>query len=115
MDRRVKANISAGLEVGIVLKVGQRSGRITYGRVEKILTSSSMHPHGIKVRLVGGEVGRVKPRFRIRDCRALHKPLHCMHLRRNYRCTYGRTSSFLQLPTAQALGRFQAILMRNLG
>ena len=49
-----------GLTVDIVLKQDQRSGRLTRGVVKDILTKSSYHPHGIKVRLETGEVGRVK-------------------------------------------------------
>ena len=48
------------MNVGIVLKADQRTGYITYGVVQKILTNSPTHPHGIKVRLMSGEVGRVK-------------------------------------------------------
>lgn len=55
-----RSEIKQGLNVGIVLKQHQRSGQITYGTVKDILTNSSFHPHGIKVRLQGGEVGRVK-------------------------------------------------------
>ena len=44
----------------IVLKKDQRSGKLTEGTVKDVLTKSSFHPHGIKVRLQGGEVGRVK-------------------------------------------------------
>ncbi|MNR95188.1 hypothetical protein D3C72_263150 [compost metagenome] len=55
-----RQNIHAGLEVGIVLKADQRSNRITRGIVADILTKSAFHPHGIKVRLTDGQVGRVK-------------------------------------------------------
>lgn len=55
-----RANIKYGLDVGIVLKEDQSTGRLTYGKVQKILTNSPTHPHGIKVRLNTGEVGRVK-------------------------------------------------------
>lgn len=55
-----RSEIKIGLEVGIVLKGDQRSGKITEGAVRDILTSSPFHPHGIKVRLTSGEVGRVK-------------------------------------------------------
>lgn len=48
------------MNVGIVLKEDQSTGYITYGVVQKILTNSPTHPHGIKVRLMSGEVGRVK-------------------------------------------------------
>jgi len=55
-----RAEITYGMNVGIVLKADQEEGYITYGKVQKILTSSPTHPHGIKVRLSSGEVGRVK-------------------------------------------------------
>lgn len=55
-----RANIKAGLAVSIVLKQDQRSGKLTQGIVKDILTNSANHPHGIKVRLDSGEVGRVK-------------------------------------------------------
>jgi uncharacterized repeat protein (TIGR03833 family) len=55
-----RQDIKAGLKVGIVLKKDQRSGKITYGIVRDILTKSATHPHGIKVRLEDGQVGRVK-------------------------------------------------------
>jgi uncharacterized repeat protein (TIGR03833 family) len=53
-------NIKVGSSVGIVLKQDQRSGKITRGIVKRILTSSSNHPHGIKVELENGDIGRVK-------------------------------------------------------
>jgi len=52
--------IKAGMRVFIVLKQDQRSGKLTEGIVKDILTKSPTHPHGIKVRLQGGAVGRVK-------------------------------------------------------
>ena len=52
--------IKAGLRVFIVLKKDQRSGKLTEGIVKDILTNSPTHPHGIKVRLESGEIGRVK-------------------------------------------------------
>jgi uncharacterized repeat protein (TIGR03833 family) len=55
-----RKNIKPGLSVGIILKQDQRSGKITRGIVKKILTKSSHHPHGIKVQLEDGRVGRVK-------------------------------------------------------
>ncbi|MEC6823619.1 YwbE family protein [Photobacterium sp. NCIMB 13483] len=55
-----RSNIHVGLDVQIVLKQDQRSGKLTSGTVEKILTNSPTHPHGIKVRLTSGDVGRVK-------------------------------------------------------
>ena len=60
MTGQNRSDIKAGLEVGIVLKADQRSGRITEGIVQDILTNSMFHPHGIKVRLTSGEVGRVQ-------------------------------------------------------
>ncbi|WP_111980013.1 YwbE family protein [Algibacillus agarilyticus] len=60
MSGNLRANISIGLEVDVVLKQDQRSGNLTRGIVEKILTNSPNHPHGIKVRLESGDVGRVK-------------------------------------------------------
>ncbi len=55
-----RSEIKPGMDVGIVLKEDQRTGEITYGAVKDILTKSAFHPHGIKVRLESGEVGRVK-------------------------------------------------------
>ena len=63
MDGNKRSNIKPGMQVGIVLKKDQRTGALTEGIVKDILTSSSTHPHGIKVRLEGGEVGRVKKIF----------------------------------------------------
>ncbi len=60
MDGRNRDNIKPGIEVAIVLKQDQRSGKLTYGVVRDILTKSKFHPHGIKVRLEDGQVGRVK-------------------------------------------------------
>jgi len=60
MDGKIRADIHAGLEVLIVLKQDQATGDTIKGVVKDILTNSSMHPHGIKVRLESGEVGRVK-------------------------------------------------------
>jgi uncharacterized repeat protein (TIGR03833 family) len=59
-DGRVRANIKSGKEVNIVLKEDQDTGLLTWGVVRDILTKSSTHPHGIKVRLMSREVGRVK-------------------------------------------------------
>ncbi len=59
-DGQKRADIKYGMDVGIVLKEDQSTGYITYGKVQKILTNSPTHPHGIKVRLSSGEVGRVK-------------------------------------------------------
>ena len=60
MDGTKRANIRSGISVNIVLKQDQRSGILTEGVVRDILTNSPTHPHGIKVRLMSGEVGRVK-------------------------------------------------------
>lgn len=60
MDGSNRAHIKPGIRVQIVLKQDQATGKLTEGIVEKILTNSSTHPHGIKVRLAGGAVGRVK-------------------------------------------------------
>ncbi|WP_339136954.1 MAG: YwbE family protein [Candidatus Electrothrix sp. GW3-4] len=60
MDGNNRSDIEPGLAVKIVLKKDQRSGRLTEGVVKDILTNSSFHPHGIKVRLESGDVGRVK-------------------------------------------------------
>jgi uncharacterized repeat protein (TIGR03833 family) len=59
-DGTKRAYIKAGKKVSIVLKQDQRSGRLTEGTVKDILTKSAVHPHGIKVRLDNGLVGRVK-------------------------------------------------------
>jgi len=59
-DGRVRANIESGKEVNIVLKEDQDTGLLTWGVVRDILTNSAKHPHGIKVRLMSREVGRVK-------------------------------------------------------
>ena len=55
-----RSQIKPGMHVKIVLKQNQRSGTLTEGVVKDILTSSSTHPHGIKVRLTDGKVGRVQ-------------------------------------------------------
>ncbi len=55
-----RADIMPGLRVSIVLKKDQLTGRLTEGIVKDVLTNSAVHPHGIKVRLETGEVGRVK-------------------------------------------------------
>lgn len=60
MDGRNRADVTLGARVQVVQKQDQRSGKLTEGIVQAILTSSATHPHGIKVRLVSGEVGRVK-------------------------------------------------------
>jgi uncharacterized repeat protein (TIGR03833 family) len=60
MNGQNRKDIKPGLEVEIVMKQDQRSGKRTRGIVKDILTKSPHHPHGIKVRLVSGEVGRVQ-------------------------------------------------------
>ena len=55
-----RVNIKPGMRVAIVLKKDQRSGKLTEGIVKDILTKSQHHPHGIKVCLISGEIGRVK-------------------------------------------------------
>lgn len=59
-DGRTRKNIQPGMTVSIVLKQDQRTGKLTEGIVKDILTKSPIHPHGIKVRLMDGQVGRVK-------------------------------------------------------
>ena len=56
----IRRNISHGATVDIVQKQDQRTGKLTRGVVKDILTNSSSHPHGIKVRLQTGQVGRVQ-------------------------------------------------------
>ncbi len=63
MDGRNRSDIESGLKVKVVLKKDQRSGSLTEGIIKDILTNSSFHPHGIKVRLESGDVGRVKEIF----------------------------------------------------
>jgi uncharacterized repeat protein (TIGR03833 family) len=60
MNGQTRSNIKPGITVLIVLKQDQRSGKLTKGIVKDILTKSPDHPHGIKVRLESGAVGRVK-------------------------------------------------------
>ena len=60
MDGRKRADINRGTRVQVVQKQDQRSGKLTEGTVDEILTNSATHPHGIKVRLLSGAVGRVK-------------------------------------------------------
>ncbi|MCL5030797.1 MAG: YwbE family protein [Bacteroidetes bacterium] len=60
MEGTRRANIKTGAHVAIVLKEDQPTGKLTEGFVKNILTKSQVHPHGIKVRLETGEVGRVK-------------------------------------------------------
>jgi uncharacterized repeat protein (TIGR03833 family) len=60
MSGNDRQDVRPGLKVAIVLKQDQRTGRLTRGIIKDVLTKSSSHPHGIKVRLETGEVGRVK-------------------------------------------------------
>lgn len=59
MPHRPRKNIRPGIQVAIVLKQDQQTGKQTLGIVKDILSNSSFHPHGIKVRLDDGQVGRV--------------------------------------------------------
>ena len=60
MEGNSRENIKPGIKVNIILKQDQRSGKLTEGIVKDILTKAPSHPHGIKVRLESGLVGRVK-------------------------------------------------------
>jgi uncharacterized repeat protein (TIGR03833 family) len=60
MNGQNRKDISPGIEVNIVLKEDQKTGKLTNGMVKDILTKSNYHPHGIKVRLTDGQVGRVQ-------------------------------------------------------
>ncbi len=60
MPHRQRKNVRPGTNVAIVLKQDQRTGRETIGVVKDLLTKSPTHPHGIKVRLVDGQIGRVQ-------------------------------------------------------
>ena len=60
MDGKNRKHIKPGMKVSIVFKKDQRTGALTEGVVQNILMKSQFHPHGIKVRLTTGEVGRVK-------------------------------------------------------
>ena len=60
MDGQQRESIRPGQKVSVVRKQDQRTGALTEGIVERILTKSAHHPHGIKVKLTSGEVGRVK-------------------------------------------------------
>lgn len=60
MNGQNRADIKIGLKVKVVLKIDQNTGKLTEGEVAKILTNSSFHPHGIKVMLSNGQVGRVQ-------------------------------------------------------
>lgn len=59
-DGKKRFDVKIGAKVNIVLKQDQRSGNLTHGIVKNILTNSPTHPHGIKVRLQDGQVGRVQ-------------------------------------------------------
>lgn len=59
-DGKSRADVKVGAKVKIVLKADQRTGRLTEGVVMRLLTKSSFHPHGIKVMLEDGQVGRVQ-------------------------------------------------------
>ena len=63
MDGTRRSDIKSSLRVSIVLKKDQRNGKLTEGIVMNILTKSPVHPHGIKVRLESGDIGRVKKIF----------------------------------------------------
>ena len=63
MDGTKRSDIKQGLRVSVVLKKDQQTGKLTEGIVKDILTNSLAHPHGIKVRLGSGEIGRVKKIF----------------------------------------------------
>jgi uncharacterized repeat protein (TIGR03833 family) len=60
LDGTIRSAIKPGIKVKIVLKNDQRTGKLTEGVVKDVLTNSARHPHGIKVRLTDGQVGRVK-------------------------------------------------------
>jgi uncharacterized repeat protein (TIGR03833 family) len=60
MDGRNRSDVAPGREVLIVLKKDQKTGKLTRGFVQNILTNSAFHPRGIKVRLTDGQVGRVQ-------------------------------------------------------
>ncbi|MDP3358122.1 MAG: YwbE family protein [Lutibacter sp.] len=63
MSGTIRKNIQAGKKVEIVQKNHQRTGELTEGAVKRILTNATTHPHGIKVQLETGEIGRVKNVF----------------------------------------------------
>jgi uncharacterized repeat protein (TIGR03833 family) len=60
MDGTIRSALKPGMAVNIVLKKDQRAGTLTRGVIATLLTKSPTHPHGIKVRLTDGQVGRVK-------------------------------------------------------
>lgn len=59
MDGKKRSDVRPGIEVNVILKQDQRTGKKTKGVVKDLLTNSATHPHGIKVRLEDGQVGRV--------------------------------------------------------
>ncbi|ANU27341.1 YwbE family protein [Planococcus versutus] len=59
MDGKKRSDVRPGIQVNVILKQDQRSGKKTQGVVKDLLTNSATHPHGIKVRLEDGQVGRV--------------------------------------------------------
>jgi len=67
MSGQRRESIRPGVEVNIVLKKDQASGKLTRGVVADVLTRSSFHPHGIKVRLVSGDIGRVREVLQLMD------------------------------------------------
>ena len=67
MNGQERKNIKTNLKVAVVLKQDQRTGKKTVGFVKDILTNSQFHPHGIKVRLTDGQVGRVQEILEIDD------------------------------------------------
>ena len=67
MNGQHRKNVRPGVEADIILKKDQGSARLTRGIVKDILTNSSFHPHGIKVRLVSGDVGRVQEVLGVSD------------------------------------------------
>ena len=60
MNGQNRSDVKIGVQVKIVLKADQKTGKLTEGTVAKLLTNSSFHPHGIKVMLADGQVGRVQ-------------------------------------------------------
>ncbi|MGV3466964.1 MAG: YwbE family protein [Heyndrickxia sp.] len=60
MNGQIRKDVLPGLEVDIVLKTDQKTGKLTRGIVKDVLTKSGTHPHGIKVRLTDGQIGRVQ-------------------------------------------------------
>ena len=60
MDGRNRSDVARGADVSVVLKEDQPTGKQTRGIVQDLLTKSAFHPHGIKVRLLGGKIGRVQ-------------------------------------------------------